>query len=138
MIIKDENVRGGELAEKKGWRRTPVGRGRNQYGTGAGSIRRAAIRGARRTGIQASCTDDVVRQIDGHLAAGRQNSVKSIAHLHRNHRGLAASASRVLDGQTTRSIRVGDSVLYDYVPQGIICVDSHVTSCQGTQDTFLT
>ena len=27
VIIKDENVRGGELAEKKGWRRTPVGRG---------------------------------------------------------------------------------------------------------------
>ena len=35
---------------------------------------------------------------------------------------------------TTRSIRVGDSVLYDYVPQGIIRVDSQVTSCQGTQD----
>ena len=34
---------------------------------------------------------------------------------------------------TTRSIRVGDSVLYDYVPQGIIRVDSQVTSCQGTQ-----
>ena len=34
---------------------------------------------------------------------------------------------------TTRSIRVGDSVLYDYVQQGIIRVDSQVTSCQGTQ-----
>ena len=34
---------------------------------------------------------------------------------------------------TTRSVRVGDSILYDYVPQGIIRVDSHVTSCQGTQ-----
>ena len=30
-------------------------------------------------------------------------------------------------------MRVGDSILYDYVPQGIIRVDSHVTSCQGTQ-----
>ena len=28
---------------------------------------------------------------------------------------------------TTRSIRVGDSILYDYVPQGIIRVDSKVT-----------
>ena len=27
---------------------------------------------------------------------------------------------------TTLSIRVGDSILYDYVPQGIIRVDSHV------------
>ena len=34
---------------------------------------------------------------------------------------------------TTRSVRVGDSILYDYVPQGIIRVDLHVTSCQGTQ-----
>ena len=34
---------------------------------------------------------------------------------------------------TTRSVRVGDSILYDYVPQGIIRVDSHVTLCQGTQ-----
>ena len=34
---------------------------------------------------------------------------------------------------TTRRIRVGDSVLYDYVPKGIIRVDSHVTSFQGTQ-----
>ena len=34
---------------------------------------------------------------------------------------------------TTRSLRVGDSILYDYVPQGIIRVDSHVTLCQGTQ-----
>ena len=34
---------------------------------------------------------------------------------------------------TTRSIRIGDSVLYDYVPQGIIHVDSQVISCQGTQ-----
>ena len=34
---------------------------------------------------------------------------------------------------TTRSIRVGDRFLYDYVPQRIIRVDSHVTSCQGTQ-----
>ena len=34
---------------------------------------------------------------------------------------------------STRSNRVGDSVLYDYVPQGIIRVDSQVTSCQGTQ-----
>ena len=33
----------------------------------------------------------------------------------------------------TQSIKVGDSVLYDYVPQGIIRVDSQVTSCQGTQ-----
>ena len=30
---------------------------------------------------------------------------------------------------TTQSIRVGDSVLYDYVPQGIICVDLQVISC---------
>ena len=36
-------------------------------------------------------------------------------------------------GQGEVSTRVGDSVLYDYVPQGIIRVDSHVTSCQGTQ-----
>ena len=34
---------------------------------------------------------------------------------------------------TTRSVRVGNSILYDYVPQGIIRVDLHVTSCQGTQ-----
>ena len=34
---------------------------------------------------------------------------------------------------TTQSIKVGDSVLYDLVPQGIIRVDSQVTSCQGTQ-----
>ena len=34
---------------------------------------------------------------------------------------------------TTRSIRVGDSVLYNYLPQGIIRVDSQVMSCQGTQ-----
>ena len=61
VITKDENVGGGELAEKKGWRRTPVGRGRNRYGTVAGSIRRAAIRGARRTGTQARGTDDVIR-----------------------------------------------------------------------------
>ena len=34
---------------------------------------------------------------------------------------------------TSHSIRVGDSVLFDYVPQGSIRVDSQVTSCQGTQ-----
>ena len=34
---------------------------------------------------------------------------------------------------TTGSVRVGDSVLYDYVLQEIIRVDSQVTSCQGTQ-----
>ena len=34
---------------------------------------------------------------------------------------------------TTRNIRVGYSVLHDFVPQGIIRVDSKVTSCQGTQ-----
>ena len=34
---------------------------------------------------------------------------------------------------TTRSVRVVDRILYDNVPQGIIRVDSHVTSCQGTQ-----
>ena len=33
----------------------------------------------------------------------------------------------------TQSIRVGDSMLYGYVPQEIIRVDSQVTSCQGTQ-----
>ena len=33
----------------------------------------------------------------------------------------------------TRSIRLGDSVLYEYLPQGIIRVDSHMTSCQGSQ-----
>ena len=38
-----------------------------------------------------------------------------------------------LPGITTRSVRLGDSILYDYVPQGIIRVDLHVTSCQGTQ-----
>ena len=41
-----------------------------------------------------------------------------------------------LQDLTTRSIRVGDSVLYDYVPQGIIRVDSQVTSCEGTQVRF--
>ena len=34
---------------------------------------------------------------------------------------------------TSQSVRVGDSILYDYVPPGIIRVDSHLTSCQGTQ-----
>ena len=34
---------------------------------------------------------------------------------------------------TTWSVRVGDSILYDYKPQGIIRVHSQVTSCQGTQ-----
>ena len=34
---------------------------------------------------------------------------------------------------TTHSIREGDSALYDYVPQGIIRMDSQVTLCQGTQ-----
>ena len=29
---------------------------------------------------------------------------------------------------TTQSVRVGDSILYDYVPQEIIRVDSHMTS----------
>ena len=103
MKIKDENLRGRELSEKTGWRRTPVGRGRNRYVTRAGSIRQAPIRGARRTGTQASCTDDVVRQVDGHLTTGRQNSAKRLVHLRRNHRGLAASASRVSDGQTGTS-----------------------------------
>ena len=28
---------------------------------------------------------------------------------------------------------MGDSILYDYVPQGVIHIDSHVTSCQGMQ-----
>ena len=30
---------------------------------------------------------------------------------------------------TTWSVRLGDSVLYNYVPQGFIRVDSQVTSC---------
>ena len=34
---------------------------------------------------------------------------------------------------TSRKIRVGDCVLFDFVSQGIIRVDSQVTSCQGTQ-----
>ena len=34
---------------------------------------------------------------------------------------------------TTQRVLVGDSGLYDYVPQGIIKVYSQVTSCQGTQ-----
>ena len=28
---------------------------------------------------------------------------------------------------------MGDSIFYDYVPQGVIHIDSHVTSCQGMQ-----
>ena len=32
---------------------------------------------------------------------------------------------------TTRRVRVGDSILYDYVPQGIIRVDSRVTHAKG-------
>ena len=34
MIIKDENVIGGELTEKKGWCRTPVGRRKTCTGQG--------------------------------------------------------------------------------------------------------
>ena len=77
------------------------GRGRNWYGTRAGSIRRADIRGARRNSTQASCTDDVVRKIDGTLTRGRQDSARRLTYLHRNHRGLAAFPSRASDGQTS-------------------------------------
>ena len=38
-----------------------------------------------------------------------------------------------LTDQKTRSIQVGDSILYDYVLQGIIRVVSHVILCLGTQ-----
>ena len=93
VIIKDENVIGGELTEKKGWCRTPVERRRNGYRAGAGSIRRPAVRGARRASTQARVTNDVIGQIDGHLARGRQSSARRLARLRRNHRGLAAFAS---------------------------------------------
>ena len=89
-----------------------MGRGRNRYGPGAGFIRGAAIRGARHAGTQARGTDDVIRQIDAHLAAGRQNSARRLAHLRSNHRGLAASASRVSDEQTrTSHIQTGRNII---------------------------
>ena len=80
-----------------------MGKGRNRYGTGAGYIGRTTSRSARRTGTQASCTGDVVRKIDGHLSTDRQSSARRLARLRRNHRGLAAFASRVLDKQTGTS-----------------------------------
>ena len=100
MIIEEEDGGGGELAEKKGWCRTPVGWGRNRYRTGSGPIRRAATRGGRGTSTQASCTDYVVRKIDGTLTTGSQGSARRLTYLRHNRRGLAAFASRVLVGRT--------------------------------------
>ena len=99
VIIEEEKVRGGERAEK-GWCMTPVGKGRNRYGAGAGYVGRTTNRSARQTGTQASCTGDVVRQINGHLSAGRQHSARRLTHLRRNHKGLAAFALRVSDRRT--------------------------------------
>ena len=78
-------------------------RKRNRYGTGARSIRRAAIRGARRTSTQAGCIADVVRKINGTLTTGRQGSTRRSTHLRRNRRGLVDFTSSVLGGRTSTS-----------------------------------
>ena len=89
--------------EKKVWCKTPVVRRRNRYGTGARSIRRATIRGARHTSTQAGCIADVVRKIDGTLMTGRQGSTRRLTHLRRNRRGLVDFTSSVLGGHTSTS-----------------------------------
>ena len=42
-------------------------------------------------------------KIDGTLTTGRQDSARRLTYLRRNHRGLAAFASRASDGQTGTS-----------------------------------